>query len=698
MKHLFLLVLLFILFPFKGQSFSQDLNLGKFSMPIGAYYYPEQWDENQWDRDLKHMSDLGFEFTHFAEFAWSRLEPKDGNFDFSWLDKNISLAGKYGLKVVLCTPSATPPAWLTSKHPEILIKLESGFKVKHGMRLNCNGSNPIYQKYINRLVTKMAERYGNNPIVAGWQIDNEPHFEGLYDYSDFSQNAFRKWLKTKYQSIEKLNQSWGASFWSFTYNNFNQIFIPNKNEHAGNQHALLDFKRYTADALAEAVRFQTTILRNSVSKDQWVTTNFAYYKFLPSVDLFRNQKDLDFASHTMYLLSTFLNTDKGEMAYRLGSGMELSFSGEMARSIKGFTGIMELQPGQINWGQWNSQPLPGAVRMWIWHCFGLGEKFVCTYRFRQPLFGGEQFHKGIVEPDGLTVSPGGKEFVQAIAEIGKLKIDNSQTIETPHEIQTRTTAFLWKQENLLALEDTKGTNSWNTWAHYYSYYQCLKSMGCPVTFIQETDNFDVQKYPFMVAPAYEMVDKKLIDKWTKYVADGGHLVLTTRTGMKDKNGHLWETLLQQPIWDLIGAKIDFFDQLPPTKTSTVEFADKKYGWNVWGDVITPTQHTEVWSTHTDNFYTGKAAAVNHKLGKGSVLYVGVVSTEGEFENALLRKFYLQSGAQILHLPDYVFVEWRNGYWVAVNYGSKQFELPVPNGKEIVFGDKSVMPGGVTVWK
>lgn len=687
------LCVLFCFFSSTGKA--QSLIPSKSLMPVGVYYYPEHWSPDQWERDIRRIAELGFEFTHFAEFAWAKLEPENGQFDFAWLDKNVELAARYGLKVIMCTPSPTPPVWLTQLHPEILVKQESGFTVKHGMRLNCNISHPVYQRYIQRIVEQLIRRYGHHPAVVGWQIDNEPHFEGLYDYSDFAREGFREWLRRKYTTIDQLNKAWGASFWSFTYNSFDQIYIPNKNEKASNQHAMVDFKRYNADALAAGIRFQAQLLRKGISNKQWITTNFAYYKFLPSVDLFRNRGDLDFASHTMYLLSTYLNTDKGALAHRLGSGMELSFSAEMAKSIEGQTGIMELQPGQINWGQWNSQPLPGAVRMWIWHSFALGDRFVCTYRFRQPLFGSEQFHKGIMEPDGVTVSPGGNEFVQTLHEIKKLPSRNSE--KEPEEVKNRRTAFLWKQDNLFSLEETKVTQSWDTWQHYYLYYQKLKSMGCPVTFIQEQDDFDVRSYPYMVAPAYEMVDNDLLNKLRKYVSDGGRLVLTSRTGMKDNNGHLWESLLQQPLWSLIGAKVEFFDQLPPTQLASVLVDGKQYSWNIWADVLTPGPTTEVLATYNDQFYKSKAAATLYKSGKGSVMYIGFQSNEGEAEERLLRRFYTLNNTAVLDLPDYVFVEWRDGYWVAVNYSSESYRLTDVEGRQWRIGSDELQPGGVSVW-
>lgn len=695
-----LLVYLLAIMMFSSYSQSQNLinRPEKSLMPVGAYYYPEHWPEEQWECDIRRIAELGFDFIHFAEFSWSHLEPEEGRFEFDWLDRCVALASKYGLKVIMCTPSPTPPAWLTQKHPEILVVTEDGFQVKHGMRLNANGSNPVYQQYIERIVEKLAQRYGNNPVICGWQLDNEPHYEGLYDFSPFARTEFQKWLKKKYGTIQSLNKAWGASFWSYEFNNFEQIELPNRNEHNNNPHAKIDFKRYTADALALSLHFQSGVLRNSISGEQWITTNFAYYKFLPSTDLFRSKGDLDFASHTMYLLSTSLNYPEGKLAHRLGSGMELSFSNELARSVKGYTGIMELQPGQIDWGAWNSQPLPGAVRMWIWHCFGLGDKFVCTYRFRQPLFGAEQFHKGIMEPDGVTVSPGGLEYVKTIEEIKSLKKLSGKDTDIPKELQSRNTAFLWKQDNLMSLETVKLTQQWDTWDHYYTYYQKLKTMGARVTFLQETDIFDVKKYPFMIAPAYEMVDNNLIVKWKKYVSDGGNLILTTRSGMKDNNSHLWEGLLQQPIRDLIGAKVEYFDQLSPTDEASVAFEGIKYPWRTWGDVLDANSDTEVWATHADQFYVGKSCIVKNKIGKGSVYYIGVISTDKKLEKQILRRIYLENNANILDLPDYVFTEYRDGYWITVNYSSEKVNISIPVDTKIVIGERVVPPGGVVVWK
>lgn len=695
MKNILVIGFILICSFFTGGANSIIPNAASCDTAFGVYYYPEQWKPEQWERDLKKMSELGFKFTHFAEFAWSSIEPQDNTFDFEWLDQCVDLANKYGLKVVMCTPSATPPVWLTEKHPEILVETASGRKVKHGMRLNANTSNPTYQKYIDRIVRKMADRYGHNPTVCGWQIDNEPHFEGLYDYSDFSKKNFQKWLKEKYGNIKKLNEVWGGAFWSLAYNDFYQIDIPNPEEHFHNPHAYIDYKRYNADALSNGIAFQYNLLKEIISATQWVTTNFAYYGFLPSVDPFRSKKSLDFGAYTMYPLNTFLEYPEGEYSYRLGSGMELAFQTEMIRSLTGETGVMELQPGQINWGTWNSIPLPGAVRMWIWHCFALGDKFVCTYRFRQPLYGQEQFHKGIMEPDGITLSSGGKEFVNTIKEIESLKPIKE---EEPKEISERRTAFLWKHDNLFSIEHTELRGDWNIWMPFLGIYKKLKTMGIPIDFIEEKDEFDINRNPFMVVSCYEMIDRTISEKLQAYVEEGGNLIITYRTGLKDNNSHLWEDLQQKPILSLIGATIMGYDQLPDYVTGHVKFEGKEYEWNKWGDLINPFKDTKTWVEYSDQFYKGTPAVTYRKLGKGSVCYIGTLSKNFELEKEILRKFYIEAGAKILNLPEYFFVDYRDGYYIATNYTSEMVSIPNMENTQIIIGETIVPPGGVTVWR
>ncbi|RMG73146.1 MAG: beta-galactosidase [Bacteroidetes bacterium] len=668
--------------------------LPETGMPIGVYYYPEHWPEAQWGRDIQRMAELGFSFTHFAEFAWSRLEPVEGQYDFAWLDSCVTMAAEAGLKVIMCTPSPTPPAWLTEKHPEILVVAQDGRSQQHGTRLHAAYNHPAYQHYVEKIVTRMAERYGQDARIWGWQLDNEPHYSSLYDYSPWQEKQFRHWLRQRYGQIDSLNRAWGTAFWSQDYNHFDQIHLPNPDRGA-NPHALVDFRRFSAEEVAAGLAFQARVLRRHISDQQWITTNFAYYKFLPSVDPFLSREDLDFASHTMYLTSQFLDDAGDALSHRLGSGLELSFSQDLARSVDGETGIMELQPGQINWGRFNPQPLPGAVRMWLWHAYGLGDRFACAYRFRQPLFGGEQTHYGIMMTDGVTVQRGGTEYMQAIEEIGGLPPRPAAQMPLAHA--GRRTALWWDQTSMLDMEVHPHHAGWNSWSVLYTYYSSLKRLGAPVDLVIAGDQLDPKVHPFLVVPAAIRVDAGTLAAWRAYAEAGGHLILTARTGTKDAHGHLWEARQQEPIWDLIGAEIEYFDHLPAEHPGQIRLGEASYPWHIWGDVLRPQAGTEVLATHADQFYAGAAAATTRRLGKGSVSYLGLVSDGGELEYQLLRGRFLAAGAEVMDLPPYVFVNWRSGYWVAVNYTAEAYDLPLSRGANLLHGDRVLPPAGVTVW-
>ena len=584
---------------------------------FGVYYYPEHWPEEQWERDIKRVAELGFDFIHYGEFAWARLEPADGSFDFAWMDKAVKLAADNGLKVLMSTPSPCPPAWLATKHPEILTVDSSGERGQHqGSRLTGSLANPVYQKHVARIATEVAKRYGKDERVWGWQIGNEPHIQGGEDYSPSAQAAFRAWLKRKYGTVEKLNEAWGASFWSYTLNDFDQVNVP-----TSNPHTYLDFQTYTSEEIARDLIDQARIVRQHSDGRQWITTNYAYFKGLKNVDPFLTRGEHDFASYTMYLTHNRMNSAGDSLSHRLGSGMEYSLATELAKSVSGYTGIMELQPSQINWGKFNAMPMPGAVRMWVWHAFAMGDRFVCTYRFRQPLSGIEQFHHGIMQTDGVSVSHGGEDFVKAVDEINSIEKNLDPSAQNDFIKRSRT-GFLWSQRNVMDIENYRHHSDWDTWQHIYTYYQGLKRMGVDVVFMTGDDDYDPARIPFLVVPAYQMMSRELVAKLESYVGRGGHLIISTRSCLKDQRGHLWEAKIQQPIWNLIGGEIEFYDHLPSNLPGMVAFNGKSYPWHVWGTVVKPGPDVDSWGVYEDQFYKGKSSILHRALEKGSVTYVG----------------------------------------------------------------------------
>jgi beta-galactosidase len=384
----------------------------------------------------------------------------------------------------------------------------------------------------------------------------------------------------------------------------------------------------------------------------------------------------------------------GEQGFRMGGNSTIGFSSDFIRSVKSEVAVMELQPGQVNWGKYNPQTYPGAVRMWVYHVFASGNKFVCNYRFRQPLSGIEQYHYGVMQTDGVSLSHSGAEYVQAVNEIKALR-SKYVPVAIPVAYAARKTAILFNQDNRWETEYQPQTTQWDFMNHVRKYYKAVKSFTAPVDFIYDTTDFT--QYPVVIAPAYQLLSRQLIAKWQQYVQQGGQLVLTCRTGQKDTEAHLWEEVFEGPLHQLTGMKEIFFDHLPETMQGDIQAGEQKYSWNNWADVITPADG-EIWATYTDQFYAGKAAVITKKWGKGSVTYIGADTDDGKLEKDVLKKVYERAGISLAPLPDGVTVEWRDGFWIGMNYSSKEEKIEIPANAVLLTGSNKLPPAGVAVWK
>ena len=416
---------------------------------VGVYYYPEHWDSTQWERDFQNMAKMGFEFTHFAEFAWAQLEPAEGKYDFKWLDRSLQLAAKYNLKLILCTSTATPPVWLVRKHPEVLATDENGKQMDHGGRQHATFSSNYYRSYSMKMIEELGKRYGKDKRVIGWQLDNEPR--KFLDYGKDAPQRFRDWVKQKYKTIDAVNKAWGTNFWSGTYTDFQEINIPLHSQWGMNLHQRLDHLRFADEETATFLDEQALVLRKYTSPDQYITSNY-----IPMYDVgyIGMSKELDFDTYTRYMV---YGGDRGigPKGYRVGEYSRIAMANDFFRPLKGTYGVMELQPGQVNWGSINPQPLPGAMRLWLWHVFAGGSKLTCTYRYRAPLYGYEAYHYGIVGTDGVTPTVGGQEFSQFIQEIAKLRKNYDAKAQLLKPYLQRKTGILFNADNVMGINLNK---------------------------------------------------------------------------------------------------------------------------------------------------------------------------------------------------------------------------------------------------
>ena len=384
---------------------------------LGVCYYPEHWPREVWEDDARRMAELGLTWVRIGEFAWKRLEPSEGDYRFDWLDDAIRVLKSHGLKIVLGTPTATPPFWVVEKHPDMLAVDADGHPRKFGSRRHYCFSHEGYKVECAKIVTKLAERYGDQ--VDAWQTDNE---YGCHDttisYSDAARTAFREWLSRRYNGVEALNAAWGNVFWSMDYDSFDQIDLPNLTVTEPNPAHSLAFRRFSSDQVVAFNKLQVDIIRQH--SDAPIAHN--YMGRITEFDHFDVGADLEIASWDSYPLG-FLEDRVGadaarQTAYaRQGDPDFQAFHHDLYRAVgKGRWWIMEQQPGPVNWAPFNPEPLPGMVRLWTWEAFAHGAEAVCYFRWRQAPFAQEQMHAGLLRPDSVE-APGFAEAAEVAREI-----------------------------------------------------------------------------------------------------------------------------------------------------------------------------------------------------------------------------------------------------------------------------------------
>ena len=392
---------------------------------LGTCYYPEHWPREIWAEDASRMAEAGLTWVRIGEFAWSRLEPQPGQYAFDWLDEAITVLGEAGLKVVLGTPTATPPRWMIDRHPDMLAVDADGRPRRFGSRRHYCFSHEGYKADCATIVTRLAERYGRNPHVAAWQTDNE---YGCHDttisYSDAARQAFRQWLRARYPSngndgdIAALNAAWGNVFWSKEYDSFDQIDLPVLTVTEPNPAHSLAFRRFSSDQVVAFNRLQARIIR--AHSDAPIAHN--YMGRVTEFDHFKVGADLDISSWDSYPLG-FLEDRVGADAEhqrrfaRQGDPDFQAFHHDLYRAVgRGRWWVMEQQPGPVNWAPYNPEPLRGMVRLWTWEAFAHGAEAVCYFRWRQAPMAQEQMHAGLLRPDSAE-APAMGEARQVAAEI-----------------------------------------------------------------------------------------------------------------------------------------------------------------------------------------------------------------------------------------------------------------------------------------
>lgn len=468
---------------------------------LGVCYYPEHWPEDWWATDARRMADIGLTWVRIGEFAWSRMEPQPGTLALDWLDRAIDTLGTAGLRVVLGTPTATPPRWMLDRHPDMLAVDAQGRRRGFGSRRHYDFSHAGYLDECRRIVTVLAGRYGRNPHVAAWQTDNEyACHDTVLSYSPAALHAFRDWLAQKYQSPAALNRAWGNIFWSMDYADWSEIGLPNLTVTEANPAHWMDFRRFSSDMVVRFNRAQTDIIRRH--SDAPVAHN--YMGRITDFDHFATGADLDIAAWDSYPLG-FLSdrlevSDDHRRAFaRAGDPDFQAFHHDLYRSVgRGRWWVMEQQPGPVNWAPFNPDPLPGMARLWAWEAFAHGAEAVCYFRWRQAPFAQEQMHAGLLRPDSAP-APAHDEAAQVARELAGLP--DVQSAQAP-------VALVFDYASAWAWQTQPQGRDFDYFRLVFSFYRGLRRLGLSVD-VLPPDTGSLAGYRLVLAPGIATLSDRL---------------------------------------------------------------------------------------------------------------------------------------------------------------------------------------------
>ena len=475
---------------------------------LGVCYYPEHWPEAQWTEDAARMADLGLTWVRIGEFAWGRMEPEAGRFDWGWLDRAIEVLGNAGLKVVLGTPTATPPRWMLTKHPDMLALDRDGKPRGFGSRRHYCFSHRPYRAECARIVTAMAERYGRNPHVAAWQTDNEyACHDTVLSYSQAATRAFRDWLAQRYQSPQALNRAWGNVFWSMDYASFDEINLPNLTVTEANPAHVMAHRRFASDEVASFNRLQTEIIR----KHSTAPIAHNYMGQITDFDHFAVGADLDIASWDAYPLG-FLSdrlpaSDEHRKRFvRQGDPDFQAFHHDLYRAVgRGRWWIMEQQPGPVNWAPWNPDPLPGMARLWAWEAFAHGAEAVCYFRWRQAPFAQEQMHAGLLRPDSMA-APAYDEVAVVARELAQMPEVSTARADV---------GLVFDYASAWAWETQPQGRDFSYFRLVFETYRALRRLGLNID-ILPPDIADLSGYRMVLAPGVATLSEAFLAALTTY--------------------------------------------------------------------------------------------------------------------------------------------------------------------------------------
>lgn len=567
---------------------------------FGADYNPDQWERDVWDEDVRLMRQAGVTIVSLGIFSWARLQPTADTWDFAWLDEVMDLLHTHGIAVDLATATASPPPWLSTRHPEILPVTRTGETMWPGARQHWRPTSPVFREHALAVVEKMASRYAQHPALAAWHVSNELGCHNLYDYSEDAATAFRTWLSQRYGDLDGLNRAWGTAFWSQRYSDWSQVLPPRLTPTIPNPTHQLDFKRFSSDALKDYLRAEREVL-DRLTPDVPVTTNFMVMDHFNGIDYADWATEIDFVSNDHYVLVDDRARD------------ELSFSANLTGGIAGGEPwfLMEHSTSAVNWRAINPPKADGAlVRDSLTHV-AHGADAVCFFQWRQSVAGAEKYHSAMLPHAGED-----SEVYRTVVRLGG-HLERLASVVGSRRRQARA-AILFDIESSWTLDlEANPSSSVSHRAEALDWYVAFLALGVRADVLPVGAPLD--GYDVVVAPVLHVMPAATADLLRKFVEGGGHLVTTYFSGVVDENNHVWPGGYPGALRDLLGIRIEEFG--PLLDGSEVVLDDGSTGTR-WTDRITATTPgTQVLASYKTGLQAGRPAVTRRALAHGSATYV-----------------------------------------------------------------------------
>lgn len=651
---------------------------------LGVCYYPEHWSEDHWPRDAQRMYDLGLRYVRIGEFAWSRIEKAEGLFDWAWMDRAIDVLGAAGLKVVLGTPTATPPKWLCEKYPDILpVDIHTGQVRGFGSRRHYDFSSETYLVQAERITAAMAQRYGSHPHVAGWQTDNELCcHDTTMSASPAALEKFRAYCAQRYGTIAALNAAWGNVFWSMEYDHFNQIDLPFFTVCETNPAHRLAYRRFASEQVVRFHDVMISAIRRHAAPHQWVTHNIIP-PATTGVDNAALTRELDFVSYDNYPLGfsdqlmAKASADEWKPFMRTGHPDLAALNFDSVRGLsKGAWWVMEQQPGPVNWAPHNPRPAPGMVRHWTLQAFAHGAACVAYFRWRQVPFAQEQMHAGLRRPDDMPAAAWA-EVEQAASDMQRLGDLSVVAAKSPVAIVIDPVSG-WVDDI-----ERQGVG-YRYDAVVFQYYRALRGLGVDVDFVSAGDA-QLAGYRLVVVPTMAVVDDAACDALQ---ASDGLLLFGPRAGAKTAEFSLSEGLPPGRLRELVPIKVTSVETLRADCGGSIAYKGAEYESGRWRETI-EVGDADIIATYED----GAPAAVR----AGRSIYLATL-TDDAFLTNLLVDLCAEADVQITPLPPTLRLRRRGELTFAFNLDSANARAPAPAGAEFVIGGSDIEPYGVAVWR